>query len=60
MQVDGGSFSKNGKGLYVISVLNNQRGIYYYDLLTGEYTEIFTTEDAFINNFQFILGEANS
>ena len=54
MQVDGGSFSKDGEGLYVISEIGDKRGIYYYNFVTKEYTPIFITEDEFVNNFLFI------
>ncbi|WIV17768.1 hypothetical protein QPK24_15240 [Paenibacillus polygoni] len=55
MQVDGASFSVDGKGLYVTSVINDKRGIYYYDFESKEYTPVFISEDGFINNFQLIL-----
>lgn len=54
MQVDGASFSVDGKGLYVISVINDKRGIYYYNFDSKEYSPIFISEDEFINNFQFV------
>ncbi|MBD7968231.1 TolB-like translocation protein [Paenibacillus gallinarum] len=57
MQVDGASFSVDGKGLYVTSVLNDKRGIYYYDFESKEYTPVFISEDGFINNFQLILSD---
>ena len=57
MQVDGASFSVDGKGLYVTSVLNDKRGIYYYDFESKEYTPVFISEDGFINNFQLILND---
>ncbi|KHL91581.1 hypothetical protein QW71_33720 [Paenibacillus sp. IHB B 3415] len=54
MLVDGANYSANGKGLYVTSIVNDKRGIYYYDFESKEYNTIFISADGFINNFQFI------
>ncbi|WP_151736889.1 hypothetical protein [Paenibacillus tengchongensis] len=54
MLVDGANFSADGKGLYVTSIVNDQRGIYYYDFESKEYTTVFISKDGFINNFQYI------
>lgn len=54
MLVDGANFSANGKGLYVTSIVNDKRGVYYYDFQSKEYTTVFISKDGFINNFQFI------
>ncbi|CAH1054818.1 hypothetical protein [Paenibacillus pseudetheri] len=55
MNVDGASFSVDGKGLYVTSVVNDKRGVYYYDFKSKEYTKVFISEDGFMNNFQLVL-----
>jgi hypothetical protein len=52
--------SKDGKGIYLLGgstdpTRNKERGIYYYNLQTGELKEIFLQkEGGFINNFMYI------
>ena len=55
MQVDGGCFSTDGNGVYVLSVINDERGIYYFDFTAKEYIPIFISENGFVNNFQSFL-----
>lgn len=55
MQVDGGSFSADGNGVYVLSAINDERGVYYFDFINKEYTPIFISENGFVNNFQSFL-----
>jgi len=46
------AFSADGKGIYMLTVVDDKRGIYYCDLDTGDLTEVFVPEgNGFINSF---------
>lgn len=57
IQVDGGGFSSDGKEIYGTFVLDDQRGIYSYEIDSKKYSPIFSSEDGFINNFQIMYQE---
>lgn len=49
------AFTKDGTGIYMLTVVDDNRGIYLYDIESGSLTEIFTPMgDGFINSFMFI------
>lgn len=54
VQVDGGGFSSDGKEMYGTFILEDQRGIYSYEVDSQKYSPIFSSKDGFINNFQII------
>lgn len=54
VQVDGGGFSSDGKEMYGTFILDDQRGIYLYEVDSQKYSPIFSSKDGFINNFQII------
>lgn len=54
VQVDGGGYSSDGKEMYGTFILDDQRGIYSYEVESQEYAPIFSSKDGFINNFQII------
>ena len=52
MQRGDAGFSSDGKGIYVLSSIDDvSRGIYYYDIETKMYTPALMQTDGFINNF---------
>ncbi len=54
VQVDGGGFSSDGKEMYGTFILDDQRGIYSYEVDSQKYSPIFSSKVGFINNFQII------
>lgn len=53
-QQGGAYFSSDGNGIYSLSSVEGQRGLYFYDLKTQSYIPIFICTDGFINNFQLL------
>lgn len=54
LQVGDANYSSDGSTIYTISVVNNKRGLYAYNIETNEFTEIFIPESGFINNIQVV------
>lgn len=54
LQVGDAGFSSDGKHLYSLSTVDDQRGIYDFDLVTGEIQPIMIPEFGVINNMQVV------
>lgn len=54
MQVGDAGFSSDGKEIYAITVVDNKRGLFEYNVEEEQYTQLFTPEDGFINSIQVV------
>ena len=54
MQGGNAGYSSDGEKIYTISVIDNKRGLYEYDLDTQKYAPLFVTEKGFVNNIQVV------
>lgn len=54
LQVGDAGFSSDGQHIFSISLVDNQRGIYDFDLITGEVYPIMIQTTGFINNIQVV------
>jgi len=54
LQVGDPGFSSDGHHIFSISSVDNQRGIYDFDLITGEVYPIVMQTTSFINNIQVV------
>lgn len=56
LQVGDANYSSDGTKIYTITIVNNKRGLYEYDLETKQFKELFTPQDGFVNNIQVVKG----
>ncbi len=54
LQVGDAGYSADGQHIFSISFVDNQRGIYDFDLITGEVYPIMFQTSGFINNIQIV------
>lgn len=54
MQVGDAGYSSDGNKIYAISVIDNQRGLYEYDLDTQKYEPLYKPDKGFVNNIQVV------
>ncbi|MDD2482025.1 MAG: hypothetical protein PHC44_06150 [Lutispora sp.] len=54
LQVGDAGYSSDGQHIFSISFIDNQRGVYDFDLITGEVYPIMIQTSGFINNIQVV------
>jgi len=54
LQVGDANYASDGKTIYGIAVVDDERGLYAYDIDTASFTARFVPEDGFVNNITVV------
>ncbi|GGO01015.1 hypothetical protein [Saccharibacillus kuerlensis] len=52
------NYSQDESKIYTLAIVNNQRGLFEYDVKKNKFTAIFKPKEGFINNMQVVKGSS--